>query len=70
MPEGDTVHQLATRLRPLEGRRITGWDARTPTLATTDATGAVVEAVWPWGKHLFWRLRQPAGADILHTHLG
>ncbi|MCC2592445.1 Fpg/Nei family DNA glycosylase [Tessaracoccus sp. OS52] len=69
MPEGDTIYQLAKRLEPLEGRTITHWDGRTPALATTDASGAVIERVWPWGKHLFWRISTPEGADILHTHL-
>ncbi|GAB3820512.1 Fpg/Nei family DNA glycosylase [Tessaracoccus terricola] len=69
MPEGDSVHQLSRRLAPLTGRRVTAWDARTPALATTDATGAVIRRVWPWGKHLFWELATPAGSDILHTHL-
>ncbi|TRY19693.1 Fpg/Nei family DNA glycosylase [Tessaracoccus rhinocerotis] len=69
MPEGDSVYQLARRLEPLTGRTVTGWDARTPALATTDATGAVVRRVWPWGKHLFWELATPEGSDILHTHL-
>lgn len=69
MPEGDTVHQLAARLAPLAGRRITHWDVRTPALATTDAVGATIHRVWPWGKHLFWELGTPHGSDILHTHL-
>lgn len=69
MPEGDSVHQLSRRLETLAGRVITGWDARTPALATTDATGAVVRRVWPWGKHLFWELATDEGSDILHTHL-
>lgn len=69
MPEGDTVYQLWKRQQPLEGRVITAWDARVPSLATTDATGAVIEKVWPWGKHLFWRIASDRGADILHTHL-
>lgn len=69
MPEGDTVHQLSDRLSSLVGRRITAWDARVPSLATTDATGMEIAAVWAWGKHLFWRLNSDAGSDILHTHL-
>lgn len=69
MPEGDSVHQLSRRLQPLTGRRITAWDARVPGLATTDATGSVIERVWPWGKNLFWAITSAAGTDVLHTHL-
>lgn len=56
MPEGDSVHRLAERLAPLEGRRITHWDARVPALATSDLTGYVIQRVWAHGKHLFWEL--------------
>lgn len=69
MPEGDTIYQLAQRLKPLEGRTITHWDARVASLATTDAVGSAIERVWPWGKHLFWAITSDRGTDILDTHL-
>lgn len=65
MPEGDSVYQLAKRLRFMQGREITRCDVRVPRFATFDATGLTCERVWPYGKHLFMRF----GPEILHTHL-
>lgn len=65
MPEGDSVYQLARRLQWLTGRIILRSDLRVPAFATVDFRGRRVEAVWPYGKHLFIQ----CGEDILHTHL-
>ncbi len=66
MPEGDTVHNLAARLRPvLEGNTLTGCDIRVPRYATVDLTGATVTAVTARGKHLLIA----AGGAVIHSHL-
>ncbi|MFV0429500.1 MAG: DNA-formamidopyrimidine glycosylase family protein [Arachnia sp.] len=56
MPEGDTVHRLAARLGPLQGRRITGAQIMVPEHAAEDLSGRVIDEVWAWGKNLLWRL--------------
>ncbi|MEV5985641.1 DNA-formamidopyrimidine glycosylase family protein [Streptomyces sp. NPDC052051] len=67
MPEGDTVHQAATRLRDaLAGRVLTRSDLRVPRYATADLTGRTVLDVVPRGKHLLARIE---GGLTLHSHL-
>ena len=69
MPEGHTIHRLARDHRPLlvdrpvaaaspQGRFATGAEM---------LTGRVVEAVEPYGKHLFYVFE---GDVLLHVHLG
>ncbi|WP_395243424.1 DNA-formamidopyrimidine glycosylase family protein [Agromyces sp. MMS24-K17] len=66
MPEGDTVHQTAARLRAaLEGRELTRTDFRVPRFATVDLAGRVVDEVAARGKHLLVR----AGDLTVHSHL-
>ena len=65
MPEGDSVLQLANRLKWMPGREVLHSDFRVPALATASITGERIQAVWPYGKRLFIR----AGEQILHTHL-
>ena len=65
MPEGDSVHQLSTRLQLIAGREVTHTSLRVPRFATVDFTGLTCERVWPHGKHLFMQF----GPEILHTHL-
>lgn len=65
MPEGDSVYQLARRLQPLTGARVLRSDFRVPSYATVDLSGTTIEAIWPYGKHLFIQ----CDSRILHTHL-
>ncbi|MBZ8176317.1 Fpg/Nei family DNA glycosylase [Corynebacterium sp. 3HC-13] len=65
MPEGDSVYQLSQRFQFLSGRLILGCDIRVPSFAVTDFRGRRIEAIWPYGKHLFIQ----CGDDVLHTHL-
>lgn len=69
MPEGDSVHRLARRMAPLEGRIITHSDFRVPALATAQLAGRRIERVWAWGKNLFWDCAGPRDVLVLHTHL-
>ncbi|MFE4633726.1 Fpg/Nei family DNA glycosylase [Streptomyces sp. NPDC056773] len=83
MPEGDTVHRTAARLRTaLAGKELTRSDLRVPRFATTDLTGFTTLDVVPRGKHLLIRFGPPppdpeAGGPgsgphpllTLHTHL-
>lgn len=67
VPEGDSVYQVARRLRAaLVDRPLTVTDFRVPALATVDLTGRSVLAVVPRGKHLLTRIE---GDLTLHTHL-
>ena len=67
MPEGDTVHLAAARLRAaLEGRVLARTDFRVPRYATLDLSGRRVESVAARGKHLLFRLE---GDVTVHTHL-
>ncbi|MBC9718287.1 Fpg/Nei family DNA glycosylase [Streptomyces sp. TRM66268-LWL] len=67
MPEGDTVHQAATRLhKALAARKLTRSDLRVPKYATADLTGREVLDVTPRGKHLLTRIE---GGLTLHSHL-
>ena len=65
MPEGDSVLQLAERLKWMPGREVLRSDFRVPRLATESLVEETVTAVWPYGKHLFMQF----GDRIVHTHL-
>ncbi len=66
MPEGDTLHNLAARLRPvLAGKVLTACDIRVPRYATVDLTGRTVGSVTARGKHLL----MAAGDAVIHSHL-
>ena len=72
MPEGDTIHYAANRIRPvLEGR--VPDELRTPhprftrlTAGPSGSPGRAVEAVDAHGKHLFLRFE---GDLTIHSHL-
>ncbi|GAA1920495.1 hypothetical protein GCM10009815_13950 [Nocardioides marmoribigeumensis] len=67
VPEGDSVHLLAERLRRhLDGRTVVRSDLRVPRHATVDLAGRVVLEHATHGKHLLTRL---GGGLTLHTHL-
>jgi len=69
VPEGDTIHRVADRLRPaLVGQPLVRLDAPRATAATTrpPAPGTLVTAVDAVGKHLLVRF---ADGTILRTHL-
>lgn len=69
MPEGDTIHRHARRLRPvLVGRRA---DLVMPRIATPVPTPVDVTAVRVHGKHLLFDLEPViTGPVVLHVHLG
>lgn len=66
MPEGDTIHRVAARLRPaLVGQRLVRVDA--PRLARPlPPPGTVIDAVDARGKHLLVRF---STGEVLETHL-
>lgn len=69
VPEGDTIHRSASRLRSaLEGRAITGFESpRKPALeATADLVGRCIEAVEARGKYLLVRFDD---GRTLETHM-
>ena len=67
MPEGDSVHLLAQRLRRhLDGRTVVRSDLRVPQHATVDLSGQRVLEHDTHGKHLLTRF---SGGVTLHTHL-
>ncbi|MCF2532809.1 DNA-formamidopyrimidine glycosylase family protein [Yinghuangia soli] len=67
MPEGDTIFQVAGRLREaLAGRVLRHTDFRVPRHATADLAGREVLGVASRGKHLLIRF---SGGATLHTHL-
>ena len=69
MPEGDSVHLLAERLRRhLDGRTVVRSDLRVPQHATTDLAGRRVLGHDTHGKHLLTRFSGSPGLT-LHTHL-
>ena len=70
MPEGDTIHRTAARLRPaLIGRRLEQFEA--PRLVgLRPAVGSVIEAVEATGKHLEITLRRRHRAAHAHAHGG
>ena len=65
VPEGDSVYQLARRLRFVEGCEVTHTSIRVPNYAVASFDGARCRRVWPYGKHLFMQFDE----QILHTHL-
>ena len=66
MPEGDTIHRTASRLRPaLEGKELVRFDA--PRLVgDRPAVGDVIERVEAVGKNLLVRFPKRL---VLHTHM-
>ena len=66
MPEGDTVHLAATRLKvALQDKILTKTDFRVPRFATVDLSGSRVREVVARGKHLLFRLD---GDRTIHSH--
>jgi endonuclease-8 len=66
VPEGDTVHAAARRLRTaLEGKELTKSDLRVPALANADLACQRLDEVVARGKHLLFRF---SGGLTLHTH--
>ncbi|GAA1775018.1 DNA-formamidopyrimidine glycosylase family protein [Agromyces lapidis] len=66
MPEGDSVHQAAARLRSaLAGEVLTRTEFRVPAFATVDLAGERVDEVLARGKHLL--IRTPT--RTVHSHL-
>lgn len=66
MPEGDTVYQVARRLREaLAGREVVRSDFRVPAAATVDLAGETVHEVVSRGKHILMRI----GAYTVRSHL-
>src|SRR3954465_13747390 len=67
MPEGDTLHRAANRLRPaLEGATLRRFEAPR-LLGDRPVPGAVIEGVEAVGKHLLIHFE---GGLTLRTHLG
>jgi endonuclease VIII len=67
VPEGDTIFQIATALRPvLVGQRIVRANARTPGPQISRVVGATVSDIEPVGKHMLIRFDNGLS---LHTHL-
>lgn len=70
MPEGDVVWRTAQRLHAaLAGHRLTLWELRWPSLATTDLRGGQVLDVVSAGKHLLCRIERDDRRFTLHSHL-
>ncbi|MEO8632408.1 MAG: DNA-formamidopyrimidine glycosylase family protein, partial [Chloroflexota bacterium] len=74
MPEGDTIHRVATVLRrALADRVVTGFEVVAPRV-TSDAqrfeiVGSVVRSVESNGKHLLIAFARGDDDVVLHTHL-
>jgi len=74
MPEGDTIHRVATVLRrALAGRVVTGFEVTAPRM-TSDAArfevvGSVVRSVESNGKHLLITFARGDDDVVLHTHM-
>ena len=51
MPEGDSVLQLANRLKWMPGREVLHGDFRVPALATATITAEPNQTNWPKRKH-------------------
>lgn len=67
VPEGDSVHRLAARLRAgLDGRLVVAGELRGGRAAGTDLTGRTVLGHDTHGKHLLTRFDT---GETLHTHL-
>jgi endonuclease-8 len=68
MPEGDTIHKLAARLRPaLEGQRLVRFEASRLSGPLRPRPGMVIESVGAHGKHLLIRFERDL---VLEVHLG
>jgi endonuclease-8 len=66
VPEGDTVHLAAARLRDaLEGELLTRTDFRVPQHATADLSGNYLDEIVARGKHMLFRIDD---GTTLHTH--
>src|SRR3954454_12866295 len=66
MPEGDTIHRAAARLRPaLEGKKLVRFEAPRA-VGRPPRPGTVIEAVEAIGKHLLVRF---ADGTTLRTHM-
>jgi hypothetical protein len=72
MPEGDTIHRLAARLRPvLEGREVLSLRAqRIPDAVADEIVGRRVAAVVARGKNLLVRFSAPSGVGRLRRASG
>ncbi|MCB1005902.1 MAG: Fpg/Nei family DNA glycosylase [Acidimicrobiales bacterium] len=67
MPEGDTLHRSASRLRPaLEGRRLTRFEAPRLTGTVRPTRGSTIVSVEAVGKHLLIAFDDGV---VLRTHL-
>ena len=73
MPEGDSVHRAAERVRgALEGRVLDRAELRVPRFAAMDLRGRTVQGAYSRGKHLFVVIGpDAAGRDpvTIHIHL-
>lgn len=68
MPEGDTIHKLAGRLRPvLEGQRLLRFEAPRLSGPIRPRPGMLIESVGAHGKHLLIRFERDL---VLEVHLG
>lgn len=68
MPEGDTIHTLAARLRPaLEGATVTRFEAPRLVGPIRPRPGMRIESVGAHGKHLLIRFERDL---VLEVHLG
>jgi endonuclease-8 len=71
MPEGDTIHRAATRIREaFDGDPLSAFAARTSGIApgvAPPSPGDAISSVEARGKHLLVRF---GNGTILHTHLG
>lgn len=68
MPEGDTLHRTASRLRPaLAGQRLEAFESTRIARRLWPRPGTLVSSVEAEGKHLYIAFE---GGWRLHTHLG
>lgn len=68
MPEGDTIHRAAARLRPLlEQQTIAAARSRDPAIDAGSLVGATVRRVEARGKHLLFHFDD---RRALHSHMG
>lgn len=68
MPEGDTIHNLAARIRPvLEGETLVRFEAPRLNGHLRPRPGMVIESVGAHGKHLLIRFERDL---VLEVHLG
>jgi endonuclease-8 len=68
MPEGDTIHRAATRLKAvLEGQVVERAESRVLLAAAESLAGHRIELVEPRGKHLLFHFDD---GRALHSHMG